>query len=1022
MRQKLYPPAQFPAGHRDLAGSLNSMGVQFLLQHLYAEALPYLEQALAMRQKLYPASQYPMGHSDLAVGLGNLGVLLVKQGRPEEALPYYEQQLAMLQKMYPQAQFPDGHPDLALCLNNLAGLHSAQEQYARAVSYYEQALAMFQKLYPAAKYPDGHPDIARCLRNLASVLRDQKQHAQALPYYEQALAMYQKLYPADKYPAGHPYLALTLQDLGSHLSERGRQVQALPYYEQALAMRQKMYPAAKFPQGHREVVASLNNLGHLLWAQGRYAQAQPLFEQALEMSQKLFPNALFPDGHAFLAGCLNNRGSLLRDQGQYQEARPYLEQAQTMYQKLYPASKYPNGHPAVAESLKSLGGLFEDQGQYAQALPYYEQALAMDQKLYPATSFPAGHPRLAKSLSNLASLHWAQGHDSKALAYLEQSLAMYQQQAEHFAEGATESEALALNRSLPHVRDGLLSVSGPLPDRVERTYGLLWSGRDALNRIWQQRHLATLAAAGRPEVRDRWGDLLDTRRLDRLLLQPLPPDGPARTARDRTVQQLTDRKESLQRELTPSLPALAAAQRGHSRPADLQAGLPPHTAFLDLFHYLRFERNPQATGKEALRTTPCYVAFVVQAGQGVRRVELGEAEPIERALDAWRRAILQRTHSAAARDLRRLVWEPLEQQLAAGTETVYLAPDGALTRLPWAALPGRQPDTVLLEAYTLGLVEHGPHLLAALRRPAGPAPSAGPMLLVGGVRYDQAPSPTPPLKGQLLAQRGPERDGATLHWDELSGTAREVRLVKTAGGNRPIAVLDQQAASVGRLLRELPQARLAHVATHGFFNERTFREEQEREAELVRSYAFAPDRQLVLPGQGARSPLAYTGLVLAGANIPDKAGPEGGILTGELLLEVKLEGLQLAVLSACQTGLGEVAGDQCVQNLGKALHAAGCRDVVASLWNVPDDATAALMALFYDELLAKKRPPLEALRQAQLYVYRHPEKVKEVAERGPPSRKQEEKVPTGTAEGPARSTARAAVKDWAGFFLSGAGR
>jgi CHAT domain-containing protein len=96
--------------------------------------------------------------------------------------------------------------------------------------------------------------------------------------------------------------------------------------------------------------------------------------------------------------------------------------------------------------------------------------------------------------------------------------------------------------------------------------------------------------------------------------------------------------------------------------------------------------------------------------------------------------------------------------------------------------------------------------------------------------------------------------------------------------------------------------------------------------------------------------------------------------------------------------------------------------VVASLWNVPDDATAALMALFYDELLRKQRPPLEALRQAQLYVYRHPEQVKALAERGPPRRDLVEKAPAGSSPPPATPQARAAIKDWAGFFLSGAGR
>src|SRR5262249_19499255 len=137
-------------------------------------------------------------------------------------------------------------------------------------------------------------------------------------------------------------------------------------------------------------------------------------------------------------------------------------------------------------------------------------------------------------------------------------------------------------------------------------------------------------------------------------------------------------------------------------------------------------------------------------------------------------------------------------------------------------------------------------------------------------------------------------------------------------------------------------------------------------------------------GVGAMSPLSYTGLVLAGADHPERAGPDGGILTGEMLLGLDLRRLDLAVLSACQTGLGAVADGQCVQNLQRAFHVAGCRNVLASLWNVPDESTAALMAVFYEELLRNRRPPLEALRAAQLFVYRHPGRVKELAERGPP--------------------------------------
>src|SRR6185295_12243677 len=112
------------------------------------------------------------------------------------------------------------------------------------------------------------------------------------------------------------------------------------------------------------------------------------------------------------------------------------------------------------------------------------------------------------------------------------------------------------------------------------------------------------------------------------------------------------------------------------------------------------------------------------------------------------------------------------------------------------------------------------------------------------------------------------------------------------------------------------------------------------------------------------SPLSYVGLALAGANQPEQT-PERGILTGEGLIGLPLENLRLCVLSACETGLGELTEAEGVMGLVRAFHLCGCPDVVASLWKVDDEATAALFAQFYHNLWVDKQPPLEALRQAQ---------------------------------------------------------
>jgi CHAT domain-containing protein len=183
-------------------------------------------------------------------------------------------------------------------------------------------------------------------------------------------------------------------------------------------------------------------------------------------------------------------------------------------------------------------------------------------------------------------------------------------------------------------------------------------------------------------------------------------------------------------------------------------------------------------------------------------------------------------------------------------------------------------------------------------------------------------------------------------------------------------------------------------------------------------------------GAGARSPLVQTGLVLAGANVPPPKDPDarlrhdGGLLTGEAIAGLDLSRLELAVLSACETGLGEATTGEGVFGLQRAFHLAGCQNVVASLWKVDDEATAALMALLYRHLWDSKEPksPLEALRQAQLTLYRHPELIPELSRGRGLALGKTMPLPAGTAPQARPKGAKAPARQWAGFVLSGVGR
>jgi CHAT domain-containing protein len=393
----------------------------------------------------------------------------------------------------------------------------------------------------------------------------------------------------------------------------------------------------------------------------------------------------------------------------------------------------------------------------------------------------------------------------------------------------------------------------------------------------------------------------------------------------------------------------------------------------------------------------------------VARVELGPAEPIETAVDGWLTAV---SRDAPDGDfpaaLRKLVWDKMAAHLPQGTNAVYLAPDRDLAWIPWAALPGAKPGTVLLDDHALAVVPHGQFLLGQLSAPAAPRARGGDVLVGGGVSYGEAPTQPPEADPDDPTIK---RAGNGM-WKPLDGTGHEAEQVADLAADlkRTVTKLTQAGAGADAVRAELPKARFAHLATHGFFADPKFRSVMQVDPKLFETQG----RERV--GAGALSPLVLSGLVFAGANRPETPGR--GLVTGEALVGLDLSGLELAVLSACETGLGDVAGGEGVFGLQKAFHLAGCKNVVASLWKVDDDATAALMGLFYRNLWVDKVPPVEALRRAQLMLYRHPELIGTLAKkRGVNFTETDLPAASAPAAGPTAKTSQ-----WAAFQLSGAGR
>ena len=223
-------------------------------------------------------------------------------------------------------------------------------------------------------------------------------------------------------------------------------------------------------------------------------------------------------------------------------------------------------------------------------------------------------------------------------------------------------------------------------------------------------------------------------------------------------------------------------------------------------------------------------------------------------------------------------------------------------------------------------------------------------------------------------------------------------------------------------LREgMPNSRYIHLATHGFFADEKFRSMYGHD--VAGEQLFGGAAELVTAKRASvtvRNPLILSGIVLAGANLPpetDELGlptGEDGIMTAEEVVNLDLRNTELVVLSACETGLGKVAGGEGVFGLTRAFGLAGARTTIASLWKVDDSATQALMTEFYTNLWQKKLGKLEALRQAQLTIMR------DYGQQSGTVRGTIVKLkPTTPHEKPKKRGSRLPPYYWAAFVLSG---
>jgi CHAT domain-containing protein len=316
-----------------------------------------------------------------------------------------------------------------------------------------------------------------------------------------------------------------------------------------------------------------------------------------------------------------------------------------------------------------------------------------------------------------------------------------------------------------------------------------------------------------------------------------------------------------------------------------------------------------------------------------------------------------------------LIWKPIEKYLD-GVKTIYYSPSGTLNQIAFSALPV-DSTTLLADKYDLHLVSSTREIVLNQMNPQKTEKNQA--AVYGGIIYDAQPQD---LLAATQRYSSFERNSGYFVSDStlqnnyqlnyLKGTKEEVekisQIMDKDGISKEVYLgLDASEESFKQLSGK--NMNIIHLATHGFFFP-----VEEIERKDFSPMRLGEEQRITL----AQNPLMRSGLLMAGANRvwtgkEPIEGLDDGILTAHEISQMDLSKTDLVVLSACETGLGDIKGSEGVFGLQRAFKLAGVKTIIMSLWKVPDEQTSQLMQVFYKNWLDGKSKH-EAFKTAQKEV------------------------------------------------------
>ena len=944
----------FGKDHPDYAMSLGNLAEYYSDLGYYEEALRFGTEALEIIKKVC-GDEKP----DYAAGLFHLAIYYSELGNHEEAIRIGTRALEIIKKVC-----GDEDLDYATLLDILATFYSKKGNYGEAIRLGTEALEIIKRvcgnedpdyvtaletlaiyyseignyeetvqlMSEAVKIKknilgEDHPDYAISLNNLASPHSDLGNYGEAMRLGTEALEIIKKVFGTE-----HPDYAALLGNLATYYSDLGNYGEAIRLGKEALEIKKRVLGT-----DHPDYARSLNSLAIYYSDLGNYGEAMRLGTEALEIRKRVLGTD-HPDYAASL-GCI---ALYYSDLGNYGEAIRLGTEALEIGKNVYGTD-----HPTCAKLLNNLATYYSDLNNYGEAIRLGTVALEIIKRV-----LGTEHPAYATSLNNLAGYYSDLGNYEDAYLYYKECIENSQVnilmnfigQSSYLRKSFWEKYQYRYTERLPsyvYKYKNAESITELYDKNCLFAKGLLLNSDTELRKLILESEDSILI--------DKHNMLSTNINIyNKLIEKPINERFMNADSLNNIIQQQEmelARESKVYGDYTHNLTSTWKDVRSHLSTDDIAI------EFIDF----------PILGTDSIM----YVALTLKKDyDNPHMVTLFEREQLK--------AIPESDYYTQTSTYD-LVWKPLEKELE-NIKNIYFSPSGELHRIGIEYVPINQTEN-MSDKYSLYRLSSTRQLAFIQDETKGEQ-----NILYGGINYDESANAAPDVSISVDSVRGIDAiyrsnvDSLLLRssYEYLEGTKKEVDQIVDQMKQHQLHYQyysgpDGSEESFKKLDGTKP--RVMHIATHGFY----LTEEEAKQSNFAR-----PHMELMM-GDYQRAghpiedkPMTRSGLLFSGCNhaihheqIPD--GVEDGILTAQEISTLDLRGLDLVVLSACQTALGDIASGEGVFGLQRGFKKAGAKTILMSIDKVDDEATRILMVEFYNNLMSGKSK-YKSLKDAQKYL------------------------------------------------------